>query len=110
MLDVDAPRLPIAKSQLLSPDWYPANYHECLDPGLRWRPADDPQPRILPLLPLLPFVVARLGQPFRSRVLPMPVGMASKPGLSLHIRLSLAARFGALNLALMHGQTTSSLL
>lgn len=41
---VDSPRLPTDKSQLLSPDWYPANYHERLDPGLRWRPADDPQP------------------------------------------------------------------
>jgi cytochrome c biogenesis protein CcdA len=28
------------------------------------------------ILPVLPFVFARLGQPFRSRVLPMLVGMA----------------------------------
>ena len=84
-----------------------SSFCQCVDPDLRWRPADDPQPRILPVLP---FGFARLGQLFRSSVLPMPEGMASKPGLRLHIWLSSAARFGALNLALMHGQTISSLM
>ena len=97
---IDSPGLPIAKSQHLSPKGYPAAVISVSILAFVGGLLTIRSPRILPLLP---FVVARLGQPFRSSVLPMPVGMASKPGLSLHILLSLAARFGALNLALMDG-------
>ena len=79
---IDSPGLAIAKSQHLSPKRYPATVISESILAFVGGLLTILSPRILPLLP---FVVARLGQPFRSRVLPMPVGMASKPGLSLHI-------------------------
>ena len=107
MVGIDSPGLLIAKSQHLSPKGHPAAVISVSILAFVGGLLTILSPRILPLLP---FVVARLGQPFRRSVLPMPVGMAAKTGLCLHILLSLESRFGALNLALMDGQTTSSLL